>query len=114
MIHDLKCWTEYFQAVLDGTKMFDVRLADRNFLAGDQLDLREFIPCESCCGTGQTSVYHNYELAGTEACGTCAGKKGTYTGRHLCVNVLYVGCNIPGVQRGYCVMSIKALPAPSE
>lgn len=42
MSHDLKCWPEYFQALVDGRKTFEVRRNDRNFAVGDWLYLREW------------------------------------------------------------------------
>ena len=44
MIHDLKCWPEYFQAVKSGIKPFELRKDDRGYAAGDILHLREFDP----------------------------------------------------------------------
>jgi len=44
MIHDLKCWPEYFQAVKSGIKPFELRKDDRGFAVGDVLHLREFDP----------------------------------------------------------------------
>ena len=44
MIHDLKCWPEYFQAVKSGAKPFELRRDDRGFAVGDILHLREFDP----------------------------------------------------------------------
>jgi len=43
-IHTLKTWPEYFEAILNGTKTFEVRKNDRNFKVGDRLDLIEFDP----------------------------------------------------------------------
>ena len=35
--HQLKTWPEYFASIIDGTKMFEVRKADRSFKVGDTL-----------------------------------------------------------------------------
>ena len=39
-----KCWPEFFQAILDGRKKFEVRLADFAIREGDSLVLREWDP----------------------------------------------------------------------
>ena len=39
--HELKTWPEYFEAVKDGTKNFELRKDDRGFKAGDHLVLAE-------------------------------------------------------------------------
>ena len=44
MIHELKCWPEYFNMVLSDKKKFEVRLNDRNFKTGDELLLKEWLP----------------------------------------------------------------------
>lgn len=42
--HDLKCWPEFFAAILDGTKQFELRFNDRGYAVGDTLRLREWEP----------------------------------------------------------------------
>ena len=42
--HELKCWTEFFEAQLKGLKPFDVRENDRDFKVGDCLIQKEWNP----------------------------------------------------------------------
>ena len=44
MKHELKIWPQYYQAVKDGTKTFEVRKNDRGFQKGDIVELREYDP----------------------------------------------------------------------
>ncbi len=39
-----KVWPEYFQKIVDGTKKFELRLADFSVAEGDELVLREWNP----------------------------------------------------------------------
>lgn len=44
LLHELKCWPEFFERIKDGSKTFEVRRDDRGFQAGDSVLLREFDP----------------------------------------------------------------------
>lgn len=64
MVHELKCWPLYFDAICTGIKSFEMRSeADRTFDRGDVLWLREWQP---------------------------GVKGGHYTGRALLADVIYV------------------------
>lgn len=43
-VHELKTWPEFFTAIREGVKTFDIRKDDRNFAVGDELILREWQP----------------------------------------------------------------------
>lgn len=77
--HELRCWPEFFEAIRDGRKRFELRKDDRGFEVGDDLHLREWEP-----GAGE------------------------YTGRHLTVRVTYkmAGGEAWGLMNGYCILSI--------
>lgn len=39
--HHIKCWSEFFQYIIDGTKTFEVRFDDRDYKVGDYLMISE-------------------------------------------------------------------------
>ena len=82
MVHELKTWVEYFELVENGTKSFELRKNDRNFLPGHDLLLREYDK-------------------NTEE----------YTGRTLKRKITYVlkgpGSEFFGLKKGYCIMSLE-------
>lgn len=96
---DLKSWPEFFQAVLDGTKTFEIRKNDRDFQVGDMLLLREFQPCPRCHGTGREQV----DAWDSFVCG-CEAPHGTFLPRQALVRVTYI-TNF-GQPDGQIVMSI--------
>lgn len=46
MIHTVKCYPEFFKALADGSKPFEVRRNDRVYETGDFLAVNEFLPEE--------------------------------------------------------------------
>lgn len=78
MEHELKCWPEYFTAVWNFTKPFEIRKNDRNFQVGDTLKLREWEPA-------------------TE----------TYTGAWVTRQVSFITLFPEGLRDGYVCMGLK-------
>ena len=79
MTHALKTWPEYFQAVSERGKSFEVRKFDRPFKVGEKLLLQEW-----------------------------DNIKGSYTGDEIEVVITYIlqGGQF-GIEPGYVVMGIK-------
>ncbi len=70
MVHDLKCWPEFFQALLDGVKCSELRYNDRGYKVGDTLLLREWEPAtESYTGRQcRRKITHVVHGAGHVGC----------------------------------------------
>lgn len=50
--HNLKTWTVFFKHVKDGTKNFEIRINDRDFQVGDEVNLIEVDPDNDFKPTG--------------------------------------------------------------
>jgi hypothetical protein len=81
--HSLKCWPQYFAALLDGSKTFEIRKNDRNFAVGDVLVIREL--CASDSETVNPAIY---------------------TGRVCVFDVTYVMTSPAFVLPGFAVLGI--------
>ena len=96
-VHHLKIWPQYFQALQDGSKNFDVRRDDRNFRVGDFIVFEEFNPD----GFGQE---HGESI-------------GEYTGRQINRQIIYVLPGGPvtgtppvrGIRQGFAVLGLKPI-----
>ena len=88
--HNLKIWPNWFLAVVDGSKCFEIRRDDRGFEVGDLLVFEEYKP-----------------------------RVGTYTGRTIRRRIVYitrigdavaVGLNAEafGLKEGFCVLGMVA------
>lgn len=85
-VHELKTWPEFYQAIEDGSKAFELRRYDRDFKIGDTLVLKEYDPDND-----------------------------TYSGRQTSVFVTFIIADPTWLQDRMCCMSIKHLePAPAE
>lgn len=82
MIHDLKTWSESFNAIERGVKTHEVRFNDRDYQVGDLLRLKHWDP-----------------------------ETRTYSGRELYVEIVYLGDLViyDPVLAGYVGMSIKKI-----
>jgi len=79
--HELKTWPEYFKAVKEGVKKFEVRKNDRDFKVGDLVRLNEYDP-ETEELSGDWEVFEiSYILKGPEF----------------------------GIKNGYCVISLGSV-----
>lgn len=79
MIHELKTLPEFFQAVVDRKKKFELRRDDRNFAVGDKLILKEF---------------DRTNFTGREV--------------HASVAYKLVDCPQYGLRRGYCILGFAS------
>jgi len=75
MKHELKIWPQFYEAVKDGSKTFEVRENDRAFQRGETVVLKEWDPTEV--------DYNNYPMGGDW------GPQG-YTHRELEFKIGYV------------------------
>ena len=84
-VHEVKCWREYFTAIADGSKPFDLRRNDRDYAVGDKMRFLEWDDC-----------------------------KGAFTGRKVTRRITYmlegVGVDalppLHGLARGYAILGL--------
>lgn len=79
-VHQLKIIPQYFQAVWNGEKTFELRKDDRDYQVGDILALREW-----------------------------DGEKYTGSGIAVRITHILRNCPEYGLADGYCIMSIRRL-----
>ena len=79
-VHELKTWPEFFQAVVNDRKPFEVRKNDRDFQERDTLILREWEP-----------------------------DTGEYSGRRATRSVSYVLRGVAGLEAGYVVLGLEPM-----
>ncbi len=79
MIHEVKCRPEYFAALADGRKSFEVRKKDRPYQVGDILAVNEFVPFE-------------YKFCSEDECERFSrtSESGRYSGNCLLFKITYI------------------------
>jgi ASC-1-like (ASCH) protein len=79
--HELKTWPEYFHAVRNGQKTFELRRDDRNFKVGDEILLRSYLP---------------------------DFKGGIFDGNQLSKRITYILRDAPqfGLMDGFCILGL--------
>lgn len=85
MIHELKIEPEFFDAVLNGEKTFEIRKNDRDFAVGDYLALNEY-----------------------------SGEAKEYTGRATLAKVAYMLKDPQYCKEGYATMGIRRCKVTTE
>lgn len=93
MTHHLKTLPEYFQAVIDGRKPFEIRENDRDFKAGDSVILEEFKGTEvipACADIDTCDLFFSYTYDNNcplnrESCHSY--RKEIYTGRRCLIKI---------------------------
>lgn len=76
MEHEIKIWPDFYQAIIDNLKGFELRKNDRDYKAGDTVMWMEFDPNTK-----------------------------RMTGRHFSAEISYVCKKFDGLQEGYCIFS---------
>lgn len=71
--HFLLTWPEYFTALLEGSKTFELRKDDRDFQVGDTLVLQEYNPLNEELSGRDTFRRVTYVLRDAEQFGLRAG-----------------------------------------
>lgn len=98
MIHELKTWPRFFEAIKTGRKTFEVRKDDRGFMPGHTLKLREWVPplknpggvykC-TCWDDPNKPTCFFCEAEGAQLSGR-SGVGARYTGRELLADVGFI------------------------
>lgn len=80
MIHEVKCYPQYFERLKSGTKPFEVRKKDRPYQIGDLLAVNEFAPFDYKFSSDDMFEEFSRVISGT----------GRYSGAHLLFRITYV------------------------
>ena len=67
MTHVLKCWPEYYEAVIGGEKTFEVRKWDRPYRVGDTLLLKEYNQVDATLFYSPSVISNSSQLSSKSA-----------------------------------------------
>lgn len=117
MIHNLKTWPEYFRAVRNREKTFELRFNDRDFKVGDVLLLQEFNPCHACKAKGKMCDAMNIRTGNHTPvydCPDCKGSGGKHTGLTSSHRVTYILSAHQGLREGFVIMGLARAYLPAQ
>lgn len=97
--HELKCWSNSFDAIAERRKKFEWRLDDRGFEVGDVLVLKR---------------WNNPLVMGHAAFNGYVDYNDESPRNTLRVRVTYILRGVFGVPANYCVMSVELIPNPKQ
>lgn len=63
-VHELKCWPELLEPIIEGRKTFEVRKNDRDYKVGDRLWLRGWDPNAEAYTDREHTLVVTYVLRG--------------------------------------------------
>lgn len=92
MVHAVKAYPEYYNALADGDKPFEVLKNDRPYMVGDILAVNEFIPMEQVerdTSTDLLAAFHKIATAFQIATSRKV-KGGYYTGSCKLFKITYI------------------------
>lgn len=92
--HELKVWPEFFEALENGSKPFEIRKDDRGFMVGDELYLREWDPAKDGPTVPEHWVYTGREMRRTVTYKFAGGRYGIPEG--ICILGLSRATRSPG------------------
>lgn len=81
ILHEIKCWPEFFGKIALREKEFELRKNDRDYQVGEIIKIREYVP-----------------------------NKQRYTGSFVLREISYMLTNTEfGLKEGYCILQLKTI-----
>lgn len=106
MVHEVKCWPEFFNALVNGNKTFEVRKNDRPYRVGDYLAINEYVPDSE----DPRDDFGVIPLSNDER----RVNGGRYSGKSILCEITYILDNKDFCREGTVILGICCLGSPSE